>query len=640
MPHQLPPTLSAADDETLRAVLEEADIPSLLAAVAHLTGDYSLLREDLRPVHDVWQVQGGLSEERQRTAREHILRALIRYRDDGGGTAQEHTPERLAGTLTFLFGDGMDEYIPFLSEQLVLGGDPGAPDWTTAEIAADTAAGPVVAVIGAGMSGLLAAHRLRQAGVDCVVLEKNEDVGGTWLENSYPGCRVDVPNHLYSYSFAGKDDWKQYYSSQPVLLDYFRGFADRTGVRESIRFGTEVVSATWSEASGDWTLVLRTAAGEESDLRVRAVISAVGQLNRPKYPRIKGMSDYTGHAFHSARWDHSVDLAGKRVAVVGTGASALQIVPAIAGQVAELAVFQRTAPWLAPSAEYLQDIPDGLGWLLQHVPGYSAWYRQWLFCLYVEGALAYITVDPDWNPKDRSVSELNDMLRKVRTQHLAAQAGDDPELLAKLVPGYAPGAKRMLRDDGTWVRTLRRDNVDLVTDPIQRFTERGIETSAGEREFDVIVYASGFDASNFLAPMSVRGRDGLELHEQWGGDARAHLGITVPGFPNFFCVYGPNTNIVVNGSIIFFSECAVHYILGCLRLLLEGGHHALEIAKDVHDAYNQRVDEGNSRMVWGASTVNSWYRNDLGRVSQNWPFSLLEYWQLTRSPNPGDFIFD
>ncbi|GAA5020294.1 NAD(P)/FAD-dependent oxidoreductase [Kitasatospora paranensis] len=523
---------------------------------------------------------------------------------------------------------------------MALSGDPGAPDWQWAGTREDATGAPVVAVIGAGMSGLLAAHRLGQAGVPYVVLEKNTDIGGTWLENAYPGCRVDVPSHLYSYSFAADHDWPQHFSAQPEILEYFRGFADRSGVREHIRFGTEVESATWSEAAGSWTLLLRGADGARWELTVRAVISAVGQLNRPSRPRITGADSFRGHLFHSARWDHSVDLAGKRVAVVGTGASALQIVPAIADEVAELAVYQRSAPWLVDTPHYTRELPEGMAWLLRHLPGYGTWYRFWLFCQYVEGSLPYIQADPAWTDTQRSVSALNDRLRELRTRSLLQQAGDDAELAAKVVPDHPPGAKRMLRDDGSWIRTLRQDHVDLVTDRIERFTERGIATASGEREFDVIVYATGFEASRFLTPMTVTGRDGRDLHEHWEGDARAYLGIQIPGFPNFFCLYGPNTNIVVNGSIVFFSECAVHYVLGCLRPLLQDGHHAVDCDRDAHDAFNRRIDEGNAQMAWGAADVDSWYRNSTGRISQNWPFSLLEYWRLTRTPQDSALVLD
>lgn len=626
------------DDHVIRAALQDADIPSLLPTLAYVTGDLSLLRDDLRPdPTDLLGVQGGLTEEQQQEARELAFEALVRWRDAGSQVASTPSPDVLGRIASFAVGP-MEHYMPLLVEELgdSAGHDARAPQWSKDEVAPD--AEFRVAVVGAGMSGLLTAYRLQQAGVPYVVLEKNADVGGTWLENLYPGCRVDVTNHLYSYSFVPKDDWPQHFSTQDVLLDYFRDFADEFGLRKHIRFETEVLSAEYSDERATWTLRLRTPGGEEETLECQAVVSAVGQLNRPSYPSIEGAESFAGPTFHSARWDHDVDLAGKRVAVIGTGCSAAQFIPIIAEQVAHLDVFQRTANWFAPTPDYHEEVALGLQWLFRHVPYYSQWHRFWLFCVYAEGMLPATEVDPEWPQQGRSVSAANDEMRALLTEYIEAQFPDDPVLREKVVPTYPPAAKRMIRDNGVWAATLKRDNVDLVTEDIERITPQGIVTKDGqERPADVLIYATGFTASHFLTPMKVKGRGGVDLHEQWNGDARAYMGIALPSFPNFFLLYGPNTNIVVNGSIIFFSECEVNYVLGCLRLLLEGKHRAMDVKKDAHDAYNVRIDEGNRRRTWGASTVNSWYKNANGRVSQNWPFTLLEYWQQTQEPIPADY---
>jgi 4-hydroxyacetophenone monooxygenase len=345
-------------------------------------------------------------------------------------------------------------------------------------------------------------------------------------------------------------------------------------------------------------------------------------------------------AFHSARWDHDVDLAGNRVAVIGTGASAVQFIPEIAAGVGELLVFQRTPPWFGPTPDYHDPVSAGQRWLYAHVPSYSEWNRFWIFWRMGDGVLEGVRVDDDFEPKGAAVSAANDLLRTVLTAYLGMEFADRPDLLAAVVPAYPPGAKRLLRDNGVWARTLKRDNVRLLTAGITEITERGIVTDDGvEHEVDVIVYGTGFHASKFLTPMDVRGRNGVDLHEQWGGDARAYLGVTVPGFPNLFCLYGPNTNIVINGSIVYFSECGVRYILGLLEELLRSGNETVEVRKDVHDAFNERVDAGNREMAWGWSDVNSWYKNEHGRVAQNWPFTLLEYWQRTVQPDPDDYEF-
>jgi 4-hydroxyacetophenone monooxygenase len=472
------------------------------------------------------------------------------------------------------------------------------------------------------------------------VIEKNEDVGGTWFENTYPGARVDVSNAFYSYSFAQKIDWPKYFSPQQVLLDYFRDCATEYGVRDHIRFNTEVTSAAFDEQRCVWAVRVRTPDGREETIEAQALISAVGQLNQPKMPEIAGREGFAGPSFHSARWDHSVDLKGKRVAVIGTGASAAQFIPLIAKEVAELDIYQRTANWFFPAPTYQDDVPAGLSWLFLHVPHYMHWYRFWLFWNSTDGLLPAAIVDPSWQHPDRSVSEANDQIRALLTMYLQAQYAGRPDLLAKALPSYPPTAKRVVIDNGAWAETVKRDHVHLITDKIKEITQGGVVADDGEeRAADVIIYGTGFQASHFLTPMKVTGRSGIDINEQWDGDARAYMGITVPNFPNFFMLYGPNTNIVVNGSIIFFSECEVQYVLGCLHLLLEEGHRAMDIKPDVHDAYNARIDAANRLRTWGASSVNSWYKNDRGRVAQNWPFNLIEYWQQTQAPNPADYAF-
>jgi 4-hydroxyacetophenone monooxygenase len=629
-------------DAEIRAALEEAEVLALLPALAYLTGDLSLLREDLRPDPIMLAMpDGGLTETQLTAVRELSLQTLIRFRDGGGRPAPPPSDAELLQIMEFAVGgDGgveMAAYLPLLEEELaVRGEDRRAPTWRKSDIAPETEF--QVVIIGAGMSGLLAAHRLQQAGVPFAIFEKNDDVGGTWLENTYPGCRVDNPNHNYSYSFAQRHDWPLHFSTQDVLLDYFRRCAEAFGLRESVQFGTEVRSATWSESDRRWTVVVAHPDGREEKIEANAVISAVGQLNRPLFPNIEGRDSFEGPTFHSARWNDDIDLRGKRVAVIGTGASAVQFVPEIAPRVGELLVFQRTPPWLGPTDDYHAPVEPGLRWLYAHVPSYSEWNRFLIFWKMGDGVLEGVRVDPDWDTKDGSVGLYNDILRQLLTGYLSEQFADRPDLLEKAVPNYPPGAKRLLRDNGVWAAALKRDNVRLLTEGIREITPTGIVTTDGvAHDVDIIIYGTGFQASKFLTPMTVTGRDGVDLHEHWDGDARAYLGVTIPGFPNLFCLYGPNTNIVINGSIIYFSECGVRYILGCLGLLLDGGYRALDARKDVHDEFNERVDAENALMAWGWSDVSSWYKNEHGHVAQNWPFTLLEYWQRTLAPDPGDY---
>jgi 4-hydroxyacetophenone monooxygenase len=368
----------------------------------------------------------------------------------------------------------------------------------------------------------------------------------------------------------------------------------------------------------------------------------VGQLNRPQIPHFPGRDDFTGPSFHSARWDPAVDLAGKRVAVVGTGASAIQLIPTVAQTASRLTIFQRTPNWLLPTPQYHDPDEPGTRWLLRHVPTFRQWHRFWLFWRMSEGLVPMAVVDPEWQANDETdsetVSELNAFLRDWLADSLKQQLADRPDLIDKSLPHYPPLAKRILLDNGTWAQTLHRDNVELISDGIERITPTGIVDATGtSHDVDVIIYATGFSASHFLTPMKVTGRGGKDLHEQWAGEARAYLGVSVPGFPNLFLLYGPNTNIVANGSIIYFSECAVAYVLALLRQMLDTGTAAYDCKPQVYEEFAAYVDEGNRMRAWGASDVHTWYKSETGRVTQNWPYSLLEYWQRTRTVDPSDY---
>jgi 4-hydroxyacetophenone monooxygenase len=628
-------------DAALDAALPEAHLPALLASLIHLTGDDSLLRPDTRPEYVLMADNklGGYSEGVQDEIRTRA-RAAIKAHLGGAPMPPHVSGETVRKMMDWVAGaDIPDHYAPFLLDELNLDGQTTkTPDWSTPKLKAGARRLKVV-VIGAGMSGLLTGIRLKQAGVDFTIIEKNADVGGTWFENVYPGCRVDNPNHMYSYSFEPNHDFPQFYSTQPVLLAYFRRVADKHRLREHIRFQTEVVEAVFDEAHALWRVSVKTPDGGRETLEANAMITAVGQLNRPRFPDIEGVDSFAGPKFHSARWRSDVDVAGKKVAVIGTGASAYQFVPEIAPKVAHLEVFQRTPPWPLPGPTYHHDVPEGKKWLLEHVPYYDKWYRFFLFWMLTDGLYEMVRADPAWSGGEGAVSEANAGLRAMLEAALTAQAPDKPDLLAKVIPAYPMGGKRALVDNGVWMEALQRDNVDLVTTPIARVTPTGVETKDGAlHEADVLIFGTGFHASRFLWPMRIVGRGGQDLNDVWSGDARAYLGMTTPGLPNLFMIYGPNTNIVVNGSIIFFSECSVRYIVGCLKLLAEEGADTIEVRRETHDAFNVEVDRANALMAWGAPQVTSWYKNATGRVSQNWPFPLVDYWTRTVAPNPDDFI--
>ncbi len=637
------------DDEAIVAALEDVSIPTLLLSMIHMTGDVSILDGPLRPAGIYLnEVQGFMSPEDQEAVRAWALRVIAEYRDGGSVLPPAPSAHDVHRMMSFLVAEDVpEEYVPLVLEELELdGADVRDHGWQD-RISDDARSDAHVVVIGAGMSGILAGIRLGRAGIPYTIVEKNPATGGTWTENRYPGCRVDVGNHFYCYSFAPNDDWTEFFARQPELQRYFEDCAREFGVVEHIRCSTEVERAVWDEGSATWTVSMRATDGTVEQLRAMAVISAVGQLNRPALPDIEGRDSFAGVAMHSAEWVDGTDLAGKRVAVVGTGASAFQIVPTIAEQVEHLEVFQRTAPWMFPNPNYHEQVGPGVRWALRHLPYYGRWYRFLLFWPACDGGLPAMVVDPDYPHQDRAVSELNDAAREFFTSWMVEQVADDPELAAKVVPDYVCLGKRTLQDNGSWLAALTRPNVELVTDPIDRIVPEGVVTTPADgdgagveqrREFDVVIYATGFHANRYLWPMEIVGRDGVVLSQQWGDRPTAYLGISVPNFPNLFCMYGPGTNLAHGGSLIFHSECQITYIMGCLEAVLDGSHRSIEVRPEVHDDYNERLQAELDRMVWSHPSIrHSWYRNDEGRIYILSPWRLVDYWRWTRSPDRSDF---
>ena len=626
-----------ASDEEIRSALESAHLAPLMLTIAHLTGDLAILRGDIKPESAfLGPPDAGISDEQASFVRSKALEVISAWRDNPGEIRQLSDDE-LEEMISFLIQKEnlSDLYTPFLRAEFAANGEDPFAQPAIHDIPVATRANFHVLVIGAGMSGLLAGIRLKEAGVPFTIIEKNAGVGGTWYENTYPGCRVDSANHVYSYSFKPKD-WPQHFSPQAVLREYFEECTEEFGLKEHIRFETEVTEARYKD--GKWQVTVQHE-GKTDVIEASAMISAVGQLNRPKLPDIEGAGSFSGPQFHSAQWDHSIDLTGKRVGVIGSGASAFQFVPIVSERAADVTVFQRTAPWVVPSPDYFQDVPAGKHWLLNHVPTYMKWFRFSMFWRSAEGLMEAVQAEEGWNKPEISVGAQNEILREMLVGNLKSHFADHPDLLEKCTPKYPPGAKRALVDDGKWLTTLKRDNVHLLTDAITSVNEKGVVTDDGtQHKFDVLVYATGFRASTFLFPINIYGANGEELHEHWGVDPRAHKGITTPGYPNFFFCYGPNTNIVVNGSIIFFSECEIRYILGCLALSMEKGG-ALDVKQDVHDRYNEWIDDGTTKVAWGRSAVSTWYKNVNGRITQNWPFTQVEFWQMTREPDATEFDF-
>ena len=616
--------------------LEDANLAVLVSAIAHLTGDASWLdrwdADTFFRLRNPARMDDATAAE-IRAAAAAVLAAEPRI----GATTTSPSPELIIRIATFCAGEPVDpEYAPLIAAESDFDGtDPRRFAWPEGA-SVNPAASLRVAIIGAGLGGVGMGIRLGQAGVPYTIYEKNGGLGGTWWENDYPDLRVDVPNLFYSYSFAPNADWPDHYSRRAELQSYIERTANEYGVTEHVQFETEVLAAEYDTDTARWTVRVRHG-DDVVETEYHAVISAVGMLNRPIVPDFEGLESFAGTKFHSSHWPVDLDLTGTRVGVIGTGASSVQLVPAIAPAVAHLSVFQRSRHWMMPNPFYLRAMTDGERWVMANVPYYAGWYRFLEFWNASDRMYSAFRVDPGWETTEQSISAPNEKLRILMTNSMRAQLEGDDDLFARLLPDYPPLGKRILQDGG-WYAALRRDNVDLVTEPIERIVPEGVRTRDGvTHELDVLVLATGFHARKFLWPMEIRGPRGA-LQEQWGDEPRAYLGITVPGFPNLFCLYGPNTNPVV-GSVIFMLECQIDYVIRCLGLLAACGSAAMDCRQDVHDEYNARVDAEHEQMVWRHPRVHSYYNNDDGRVVTNAPWRLLDYWRMTREPAPDVYEF-
>lgn len=630
------------DDAFLEEIVTNAELPVLLAAIAAVLRDTTFLRAELAPPLTPMDTEPhphcGMTADQQKEASALALAGLKEMREKKIDSVDMLPDATAREILNYLTG-GRDEWANMLTHELdIAEGKGGRPAWDFNEVAKGREFSTLI--VGAGVGGIAAAYRYGRAGVPFVLIEASATVGGTWAKNTYPGVRLDTPTFGYSYSFAQRGDWPNQFARGGEILDYLRDVADRAGITNEIEFSTRLVRLRWDEEARLWEATTRGADGAEQVRRFSAIVSAIGQLDRPNIPEIAGAQLYRGVAMHTQEWDHDVDLAGKRVAVIGTGASAYQVVPAIVDEVDSLVIFQRSAPWMLPAPNYHHPVTDAFTWLRRKVPHYAQWYRLWVILTGIPGRAHTVTAQENWPGAPLSISPKNQELREYLIARVEEQLEGKPELLEHAIPSYPPGAKRMLRDNKVWAAALRSEKTTLVTAGIERFTEKGVVDGAGqEHEADVVVYATGFKPSDYLDGVEVIGRDGREIHEFWDGDARAYNGITVPGFPNFFLVYGPNVGGVVAGSLHFMLERAVEYSLSAVYEILSRGIAAIDVRPEALDRFVAWVDEGNRKMAWGQPYVRTWYQNKNGRVSQIWPYTNVEYWDITESVNEDDYDF-
>jgi cation diffusion facilitator CzcD-associated flavoprotein CzcO len=474
-------------------------------------------------------------------------------------------------------------------------------------------------VVGSGFSGLGMAIQLRRDGrEDFVVLEKADDVGGTWRDNTYPGIACDIPSHMYSFSFEQNPDWTRSYSSGAEIWDYLRRVSDSYDLRRKIRFGVEVTGAVWDADEQRWHV--STSTGIE--YVARFLVAGIGALHIPNVPDLPGLTGFAGPTFHSANWDHDCDLRGKRVAVIGTGASAIQFVPRIAPDVASLHLFQRTPPWIVPKPD--NPIPDWVKRLFNRVPGAQRTYRHFLYWLHESRAVGF-----NGHPRLLRIGE------RLARWHMR-RAITDPELRAKLTPRYALGCKRVLLANDFYP-TLSRDNVHLVTDGVAEVRAHSIVDTAGvEREVDAIIFGTGFHVTDAFDYLDIVGRDGRDLAKEWRtGGIQTHLGMTVSGFPNLFFLLGPNTGLGHN-SAVFMIESQIRYVAGAIRLVERERAGSLEVRQDVQDRFQAEIQRKLADGIWTTGGCTSWYLDARGVNRTIWPGFTWRYWMRTRKVDPAD----
>jgi cation diffusion facilitator CzcD-associated flavoprotein CzcO len=475
-----------------------------------------------------------------------------------------------------------------------------------------------IVILGAGISGICTGIALRKAGITSfTIYEKSDKLGGTWLDNSYPGAACDVPSPLYSFSFEPNPDWSRMFSPQPEIRQYLEHCAEKYDVKRHIRFSVEMARATYDEATSTWRL--RTTSGEE--IVADVVVSGTGQLNRPHVPDFPGAGEFEGTQFHSARWNHGHDLAGEHVVVVGNGASAIQFIPEIAKQAEKVTILQRSANWIVPRMD--RAFTDKAKENFKRFPFLLRALR-WL--VYAQLEMRFFAFRRD--------SWLSRRMEKACRDYLAEHV-KDPTLREILTPDYPVGCKRILVSDD-YYQALCRPNVEVVTSPLERIGRDSVRTRDGRaHRADTLIFATGFETTSFLAPMQIEGVGGRKLEEEWREGAEAYLGLAVAGFPNLFLLYGPNTNLGHN-SIIFMIECQVNYVVRCIRELFARDLPRLDVSPEAQRRYNEQLQRELGRTAWAAG-CSSWYKTASGKVTNNWSGFTVDYWTRTRAPRFRDF---
>lgn len=619
--------------QALERALDSASFPVIAALLVHFTGDISILDKLPKPNQVVLgETQGFLTHKDKQIIKKIALKEIGRfYSNSAADDIYIPSNEELNEMMNFIVGEEVSsDYVPMMLGDLNITTHTSKPNFLA------TKSNLEVLIIGAGMSGILAAIKLAEIGIKYKIYEKNNDLGGTWYENQYPGSRVDIANHFYSYSFEENHQWSEHFSRQPELLDYFKKCFHKYDIQKNTYFETQVTDMKFDELNQEWS-VNSICHGEKKTESISIVISCVGQLNQPKVPEINGLKKFQGNMFHSSQWPNFDVISGKKVAVVGTGASAFQIVPSIAKSCKELTIFQRSPPWMFPNPQYHEEVDDGKKWLLKNLPFYSRWYRFLLFYPGSDQLLDSLFIDPAWKVRSDSINQKNDAMRELFTAAMLGQISDQ-SLVDKVIPDYPPFGKRMLQDNGAWLQALHLPNVTLLSEGVECISSKGVVSSGKELEFDTIIFATGFRAQDFFSPINIDGGSG-SYDKIYGDSPRSYLGITFSSMPNFFAMYGPGTNLAHAGSIIFNSECQINYICSAIKYMLSNNFKVIRVKPEIEKQYQDRFDKRHEKMVWQHSKVSSWYQNSKGKVVTTSPWRLVEYWNWTNKFNQDDYEF-
>ena len=631
---------SLKDPEKLMSLLKEADIATLSLVLSHVTSDLSYVNKIKPFVKGAFDYSVNVPEDDAHFIRGKLIEVLQKITNKNNNLNDINNVKE--EYLSYIMSAGVgaeikDEYIPMMKEELGFN-DNSIRDKPINDIKKHESK-PNVLIIGSGLCGILAGIKLSKAEIPFIIVEKNDSIGGTWYENTYPGCGVDTPNHVYAYSFEPSFHWEEFYSKRDAILNYLKKCVKKYNLFDHIQLNTMVESTVFNEITKSWDTSI-VCNNKKSILNSNIVISAVGQLNKPSIPNIKGIGEFNGPIIHTGAWNDNFDYKDKNIALIGTGASGMQVAPELAKKAKSLTIFQRTPHWIIANPNYHRKLSKGKKWVLENIPFYSRWYRLQLFWGFCDGIHASLYKDPNWKFPDRSLNNTNERFRVNMVKHIESIIGNDKELLNKVIPNYPPYGKRMLMDNN-WFEMLKKDNVKLITDKVNSITNSSIETDEHTYKKDAIVMATGFKASKMIWPIKVLGKKGINLNDFWNNDnPKANVGITVPNFPNFFIMYGPNTNLAHGGSIVFHGECQIRYILGCINLLLEKKYKTMDCMQEPFEKYNSKVDAEHSKMVWTHDKVNSWYRNGTGRVITNSPWRLIDYWNFTKEPIEQDYKFN